>query len=312
VNGFDFRFFSCLGIGVARSGHRPDAPDVKTSLAACLCVLLASLGCSRKVGPIQLRALNRLARRDVQNVTGGEGGAKLGPKETFRDVAELHGEGDQCGGITQASRKGTSTRRCWRRSPVEKCRTFFSKEIFRASSARSNKLDPAAIQVRPRKRCLWLAVSAARLDFHASPRRPGAGSPGMLFRPPSDGHAAHRRRPERRSNRQRRPKLWQALPPKRRPPSGAWLAGLIHRPSAKEKNLVGLAARVSLVDGQVVALCGRTGRRKRGTGVPIELGDRWHLGFDHQVPITATMIARLIESGQMQVGRNTIRAKRFS
>jgi CubicO group peptidase (beta-lactamase class C family) len=41
------------------------------------------------------------------------------------------------------------------------------------------------------------------------------------------------------------------------------------------------------------------GERKRGSGVPIELGDRWHLGSVTK-SITATMIARLVESGQMQ------------
>jgi len=79
-------------------------------------------------------------------------------------------------------------------------------------------------------------------------------------------------------------------------PSGAWLAGLI-TDLRKEKKLVGLAARV-MVDGQVVA-CAADGERKRGSGVSIELGDRWHLGSITK-SITATMIARLIESGQMQ------------
>ena len=66
---------------------------------------------------------------------------------------------------------------------------------------------------------------------------------------------------------------------------------------ASEKKLVGLAARV-MVDGQVVASAA-DGERKRGSGVPIELGDRWHLGSITK-SITATMIARLVESGQMQ------------
>jgi CubicO group peptidase (beta-lactamase class C family) len=41
------------------------------------------------------------------------------------------------------------------------------------------------------------------------------------------------------------------------------------------------------------------GERKQGSGVPIELGDRWHLGSITK-SITATMIARLVESGQMK------------
>lgn len=79
-------------------------------------------------------------------------------------------------------------------------------------------------------------------------------------------------------------------------PSGDWLAGLVSELRKREK-LVGLAARV-MVDGQVVASAAH-GERKRGSGVPIELGDQWHLGSVTK-SITATMIARLIESGQMQ------------
>ena len=44
----------------------------------------------------------------------------------------------------------------------------------------------------------------------------------------------------------------------------------------KEKNLVGLAAMV-MVDGQVEAAAAH-GERKKGSGVPLEIGDRWHLG----------------------------------
>src|SRR5205823_7170318 len=79
-------------------------------------------------------------------------------------------------------------------------------------------------------------------------------------------------------------------------PSGDWLAGLI-TDLRKEKKVVGLAAMV-MVDGQVVASAAH-GERKKGSGVPIELGDRWHLGSITK-SITATMIARLVESGQMQ------------
>ena len=41
------------------------------------------------------------------------------------------------------------------------------------------------------------------------------------------------------------------------------------------------------------------GERKKGSGVWLEIGDRWHLGGITK-SITATMIARLVESGQMQ------------
>ena len=79
-------------------------------------------------------------------------------------------------------------------------------------------------------------------------------------------------------------------------PSGVWLAGLV-TDLRKKKRLVGLAAMV-MVDGQVVAAAA-DGERKRRSGVPVELGDRWHLGSVTK-SITATMIARLVESGQMQ------------
>jgi CubicO group peptidase (beta-lactamase class C family) len=64
----------------------------------------------------------------------------------------------------------------------------------------------------------------------------------------------------------------------------------------EEKELVGLAAMVS-VDGKVVASA-VDGERRSGSGVPVEKGDRWHLG-GITTSITATMIARLIESGQL-------------
>jgi Beta-lactamase. len=63
--------------------------------------------------------------------------------------------------------------------------------------------------------------------------------------------------------------------PKSDGPAGASLAGLITE-LRKEKKLVGLAAMV-MVDGKVMASAAH-GERKKGSGVPIELGDRWHLG----------------------------------
>ena len=65
----------------------------------------------------------------------------------------------------------------------------------------------------------------------------------------------------------------------------------------REKKLVGLAAMVT-VDGKVVASA-VDGERKRASGVPLEIDDHWHLG-GITTSITATMIARLIESGQLQ------------
>jgi CubicO group peptidase (beta-lactamase class C family) len=65
----------------------------------------------------------------------------------------------------------------------------------------------------------------------------------------------------------------------------------------REKKLVGLAAMVT-VDGKVLASA-VDGERKWASGVPLEIDDRWHLG-GITASITATMIARLIESGQLQ------------
>jgi CubicO group peptidase (beta-lactamase class C family) len=79
-------------------------------------------------------------------------------------------------------------------------------------------------------------------------------------------------------------------------PAGASLAELI-TDLRQQKKLVGLAAMVT-VDGQVMASAA-DGERKKGSGIAIELGDRWHLGGVAK-SITATMIARLIQSGQMK------------
>jgi CubicO group peptidase (beta-lactamase class C family) len=64
----------------------------------------------------------------------------------------------------------------------------------------------------------------------------------------------------------------------------------------KEKDLVGLAAMVT-VDGKVAAAAA-DGERKIDSGVPVQISDRWHLGGITK-SITATMIARLVESGRM-------------
>jgi CubicO group peptidase (beta-lactamase class C family) len=65
----------------------------------------------------------------------------------------------------------------------------------------------------------------------------------------------------------------------------------------EEKGLVGLAAMVT-VDGEVVASA-VDGERKSGSGVPLTIDDRWHLGSITK-SITATMIGRLVESGKIQ------------
>jgi len=79
-------------------------------------------------------------------------------------------------------------------------------------------------------------------------------------------------------------------------PGGASLADLVTE-LRKEHKLVGLAAMV-MVDGKVMSSAA-DGERKIHSGVPIELGDRWHLGSITK-SVTATMIARLVESGQMK------------
>ena len=65
----------------------------------------------------------------------------------------------------------------------------------------------------------------------------------------------------------------------------------------EEHKLVSLAAMV-MIDGKVQAAVA-DGERKIGSEVPVEIGDRWHLGSITK-SITATMIARLVESGKLQ------------
>ncbi len=85
-------------------------------------------------------------------------------------------------------------------------------------------------------------------------------------------------------------------PPQSSGPAGDSLAGLITG-LRKDRGLVGLAAMV-MVDGQVEAAAA-DGERQKSSGVPLEIDDRWHLGGVSK-SITATMISRLVESGQMQ------------
>ena len=84
--------------------------------------------------------------------------------------------------------------------------------------------------------------------------------------------------------------------PRSEGPAGDSLASLIVD-LRKEHNLVGIGAMVTVND-QVEAAAVQ-GERKAGSGVPLELGDRWHLGGISK-SVTATMIAHLIEAGQMQ------------
>jgi CubicO group peptidase (beta-lactamase class C family) len=84
-------------------------------------------------------------------------------------------------------------------------------------------------------------------------------------------------------------------PPKVDGPEGAWLGKLV-TDLRQDKHLVGLAAMVT-VDGQLRAAAAN-GERMKGSGLPIEIVDRWHLGGITK-SITATMIARLVERGQM-------------
>lgn len=79
-------------------------------------------------------------------------------------------------------------------------------------------------------------------------------------------------------------------------PGGDALAELITE-LRNEKKLVGLAAMV-MVDGNVEAAAA-FGERKTNSDRRLEISDRWHLGGVTK-SMTATMIARLIESGQMK------------
>src|SRR5262249_36240094 len=79
-------------------------------------------------------------------------------------------------------------------------------------------------------------------------------------------------------------------------PAGDRLAELVGN-LRKENKLGGLAA-VVMGDGKVEASAD-SGERKIHSGVPVEIGDRWHLGSITK-SVTATMIARLVESGKMK------------
>lgn len=65
----------------------------------------------------------------------------------------------------------------------------------------------------------------------------------------------------------------------------------------QEYKLVGLGAMV-MVDSRIVASA-VDGERQKGSGVKLEIGDRWHIGSITK-SITATMIARQVEAEKMQ------------
>lgn len=79
-------------------------------------------------------------------------------------------------------------------------------------------------------------------------------------------------------------------------PAGDALASLVVS-KVKSDNLVSMAAMV-MIDGQVEAATAY-GERKSGSGVPVDLGDSWHLGGIAK-SVTATMIGRLVEAEEMQ------------
>ena len=86
------------------------------------------------------------------------------------------------------------------------------------------------------------------------------------------------------------------LPPNFQGPAGTALSNQIVD-LRKKHGLVGLAAMVS-EQGKPISVAA-VGERKIDSGVLIETTDRWHLGGITK-SVTATMIARLIESGTMQ------------
>src|SRR5262249_27594050 len=79
-------------------------------------------------------------------------------------------------------------------------------------------------------------------------------------------------------------------------PAGELLGKLV-ADQRKDKTLVGLAAMV-MVDGQIEAAAA-DGERKLGSGVSVAIADQCDLGGIGK-SVQATMIARLVESGQMR------------
>ncbi len=69
------------------------------------------------------------------------------------------------------------------------------------------------------------------------------------------------------------------------------------KPIRQKFNMPAMAAAVVTSDG--IKFVGAVGVRKRGTEIPVALDDLWHLGSDGKI-MTSTLIARLIERGQLR------------
>ena len=59
------------------------------------------------------------------------------------------------------------------------------------------------------------------------------------------------------------------------------------------------AIAVAVVTSDEIKWTGAVGVRKRGTEIPVTLGDLWHLGSDGKA-MTSTLIVRLVERGQLK------------
>lgn len=68
-------------------------------------------------------------------------------------------------------------------------------------------------------------------------------------------------------------------------------------PIRQKFNMPAMAAAVVTSDG--IKYVGAVGVRKRGTEIPVEMDDRWHLGSDGKI-MTSTLIARMVERGQLR------------
>jgi CubicO group peptidase (beta-lactamase class C family) len=69
------------------------------------------------------------------------------------------------------------------------------------------------------------------------------------------------------------------------------------KPIRQKYNVPAMAAAVVTSEG--IEAIGAVGVRKRGTEIPVELTDLWHLGSDGKA-MTSTLIARLVESGRLR------------
>lgn len=69
------------------------------------------------------------------------------------------------------------------------------------------------------------------------------------------------------------------------------------KPIRQKYNMPAMAAALVTSDG--IQYVGAVGVRRRGTETPVELDDLWHLGSDGKI-ITSTLIARLVERGQLR------------